>query len=150
MLRGRGHACQLLKTLSLLETKAQYLFVASIINIKNVRYLSSSTNTKSVLGWGVLLKKYKTNRQNEEALKLFHDGINTQKLIPNYVIYLLVIGACSDLGNLEKGKEIHKMMNNTRDDIKNNTKVQTSLINMYLKCHDINNAKKNPRHITGI
>ncbi|CAF0942238.1 unnamed protein product [Didymodactylos carnosus] len=133
--------CQLLKTIRVLGTKTQYLFVAAIININSHRYSASLTNN-SVFEWDVLLKRYKTNKQNEEALKLFHDGINKKKLIPNYIIYLLVLGICSDLGSLEKGKEIHKMIMNTKDDIKNNLKIQNALINMYFKCHDITNAEK--------
>ncbi|CAF4489375.1 unnamed protein product [Didymodactylos carnosus] len=132
---------QLLKTIQVLGTKTQYLFVAAIININSHRYSASLTNN-SVLEWGVLLKRYKTNNQNEEALKLFHDGINKKKLIPNHIIYLLVLGICSDLGSLEKGKEIHKMITNTKDDIKNNLKIQNALINMYFKCHDMTNAEK--------
>ncbi|CAF1161013.1 unnamed protein product [Didymodactylos carnosus] len=132
---------QLLVTLSLLKTKSQFSFVTVIININNYHNLSLSSENKNIIEWSLSLKKHKINKQNEEALKLFHNGINKQKLIPNYIIYLLAIGICTDLENVKKGKEIHEMINNSEDNIKNNIKIQSALINMYMKCHDVMNAE---------
>ncbi|CAF0987888.1 unnamed protein product [Didymodactylos carnosus] len=92
--------------------------------------------------YGLMMKNFNRNGQNEKTLKLFDEIILKNEINMTEVIYLLAIGACTNMKNLQRGKQIHrKMVNSKNESIKNVIQLQNALINMYAKCNDVKNAE---------
>ncbi len=65
-------------------------------------------------------------------------GMREIGLQPDAVTYSTLLAACTSTGNLLRGKEIHQAL--LKNKIPPTIKLQTSLINMYGKCKDLDTA----------
>jgi hypothetical protein len=82
--------------------------------------------------------KRKTPRN---TLAIF-DKLTTQHpdITPNFITYLLALGACIRLGNLREGKRIHEYIRqqwSTTVDRRDQIKVHTCLMQLYATCGDL-------------
>ncbi|CAA7019481.1 unnamed protein product [Microthlaspi erraticum] len=92
---------------------------------------------KSVVTWNSMLCGFSQNGNSLEAINLF-DYMYSNSLETNEVTFLGVIQACSSIGSLEKGKWVHhKMILSGLKDLY----TETSLIDMYAKCGDLDAAE---------
>nr|XP_043611356.1 putative pentatricopeptide repeat-containing protein At5g40405 [Erigeron canadensis] len=76
---------------------------------------------------------------SREALRLFHE-MQLGKFLPDKITVVSVLSACGDLGALDMGKTVHKYIE--KNQIEVDIQLGTSLVNMYAKCGDIDNASK--------
>ncbi|KAL4398252.1 hypothetical protein HN51_002862 [Arachis hypogaea] len=76
-------------------------------------------------------------QQSNEALKLFHE-MQVANVVPDRVTMLSVLSVCASLGALGMGKMVHEYIE--RNEIGIDMKLGTSLLDMYAKCGDIDNA----------
>ncbi|KAL4574226.1 hypothetical protein LXL04_021052 [Taraxacum kok-saghyz] len=77
------------------------------------------------------------NNRPNDALLMFQEMQN-KSLKPTDVTMLSVLQSCSLLGALNTGKWVHEYIKSNRFD--QYVKVNTTLIDMYTKCGDLNNA----------
>ena len=90
---------------------------------------------KTIFSVGVMMKTLINNGLNEDALKLYDDGINGLK--HDTVTHKLAIKAAGNLCDIDKGMEIHERIKNVLCD---NIELQNALIEFYGNCMDIDKA----------
>lgn len=87
---------------------------------------------KNVISWSILLDGYVSHGNPLEALKLL-EHVKVDK-----VAMVGALSACAQLGALVQGRWIHTYMERNRIDI--DIVVQAALLDMYMKCGNINEA----------
>ncbi|CAI8588002.1 unnamed protein product [Vicia faba] len=94
---------------------------------------------KSIVTWNCMICGFSQNGVSLEALNLF-DEMYENCLEINEVSFLSAIQACSSLGYLDKGKWIHHKIIVTGN--QNDVYINTSLVDMYAKCGDLQTARR--------
>ncbi|XP_058105833.1 pentatricopeptide repeat-containing protein At2g29760, chloroplastic-like [Magnolia sinica] len=94
-------------------------------------------DVRDVVSWNSMISGYVQNGQCDEALALFQqmqlEGIN-----PNAVTVVSALSACSNAGALSLGKWVH--LYSEKNCFISNEFVNSSLVVMYARCGDIENA----------
>lgn len=99
--------------------------------VATARLIFDRMNYKTVVSWNTMIDGCAQNGNSEEALKLF-DSMLDEKLRPTNVTVMGALHACSDLGDLQRGQEIHTLINELG--LGSDVSVMNSLISMYCKC----------------
>uniref|UniRef100_A0A2P2L1E7 Uncharacterized protein MANES_02G174200 n=1 Tax=Rhizophora mucronata TaxID=61149 RepID=A0A2P2L1E7_RHIMU len=107
-------------------------------DVKEARDIFDQIPARNLVNWNALISGYTQNGFAEEALEAFRK-MQDEGFEPNEVTVVSILSACSQLGLLDVGKDIHLMINNTG--IKLNQFVENALIDMYAKCGDLANAR---------
>ncbi|CAK8544825.1 unnamed protein product [Lathyrus sativus] len=94
---------------------------------------------KSIVTWNCMICGFSQNGISLEALNLF-DEMYENCLEINEVTFLSAIQACSNLGYLDKGKWVHHKIIVTGN--QNDVYINTSLVDMYAKCGDLQTARR--------
>ncbi|XP_058772532.1 putative pentatricopeptide repeat-containing protein At1g69350, mitochondrial [Vicia villosa] len=118
---------------SLMDMYSKCGFVDSAYKIFN------KIRKKSIVTWNCMICGFSQNGVSLEALNLF-DEMYENCLEINEVTFLSAIQACSNLGYLDKGKWIHHMIIVTGN--QNDVYINTSLVDMYAKCGDLQTARR--------
>ncbi|PKA55094.1 Pentatricopeptide repeat-containing protein [Apostasia shenzhenica] len=95
--------------------------------------------TRDVTAWNALISGYEQNGRPKEALAAFSE-LQDSDSRPDQVTIVAVLSACSQLGAVGAGKWIHSYIKKNGFDL--NYHLTTSLIDMYSKCGDLENAIK--------
>ena len=95
-------------------------------------YQSIEDEKKSIVNICVMMNVYIENGQNEKAMELY----DSVRIIKDDTCYMLAIKACMNLGDFERGKQIHCEIGTTLDDIK----LMNTLIHLYGDTLDIDTA----------
>eukprot|EP00250_Pteridium_aquilinum_P006737 c16589_g1_i1 orf=67-1311(+) len=94
---------------------------------------------RNLVTWSMMIASYCLHGKFEEALHVFwrmqKDGIT-----PDQVNFVSALKACAGLGCLIEGKKVHELLRNS--EIKPNTLVENSVMNMYVKCGSIEDAQQ--------
>ncbi|KAJ8774539.1 hypothetical protein K2173_016985 [Erythroxylum novogranatense] len=94
---------------------------------------------KSIIAWNSMICGFSHNGNSLEAIKLF-DEMCLNHIGIDEVTLLCAVQACSQIGNLRKGKWIHHKL--IVDGIVIDPFVDTALIDMYCKCGDLRAAQR--------
>lgn len=94
-------------------------------------------NTRDVVCWTAVIDGLVRNGELNKGLEMFRE-MQVKGVKPNEVTFVCVLSACSQLGALELGRWIHMYMG--RFNVKVNRFVAGTLINMYSRCGDIDEA----------
>ncbi|PON64602.1 DYW domain containing protein [Parasponia andersonii] len=94
---------------------------------------------KNVVTWNAMISGYVENSRAEEALKFFRMMIRSG-VKPNPSSLSSVLLGCSNLSALQMGKQVHQLTYKSL--LYDDTTAGTSLISMYCKCGDLENALK--------
>ncbi|XAR70519.1 hypothetical protein NMG60_11027394 [Bertholletia excelsa] len=96
-------------------------------------------HVKNLVTWNAMISGYVENNKAEDGLKLFRTmwelGIR-----PNPSSFCSVLLGCSNLSALKLGKQVHQLT--SKSVLSSDTTVVTSLISMYCKCGDLQDAWK--------
>jgi hypothetical protein len=82
---------------------------------------------------------YNLNNKPNETISLFQQ-MKTESTLPNAMTYACILGACSDLKNLNLGKRFHSQLYTTQSQYLEIEMVQNALVTMYMKCGDSDTA----------
>lgn len=93
---------------------------------------------RNVVSWTAIISAYAQHGHGEKALDLYQQML-TEGVEPNAVTFVSVLGACSTLIDLPKGKEIHVSIIDSR--LESDVFVGTALIDMYSKFGILADAK---------
>ncbi|KAH0450082.1 hypothetical protein IEQ34_020774 [Dendrobium chrysotoxum] len=100
-------------------------------SLSSARLVFDRMLVKNVVSWNSMIVGYVSCNEAGEALKLYkmflEEGIN-----PTDVTMMGVLQACSELSDLEEGREAHKLL--VRNGLGSDTSVMNALITMYSKC----------------
>lgn len=92
-----------------------------------------------IVSWNAIIAGYAQHGQGFEAWKLFH-RIRHGEIEPDQFTFASALGACSSLGTLDHGKQVHALVHRTAFGF--NVVVGNALVGMYAKCGSIDDAQK--------
>ncbi|XP_010103685.2 pentatricopeptide repeat-containing protein At2g22410, mitochondrial [Morus notabilis] len=92
---------------------------------------------KNVVSWNAMISCYVREGQFKEALDLFQE-MRISNVFPDEATLVCVLSACSQIGDLVVGREIHKYLCNSN--IALTITLSNSLIDMYAKCGALQTA----------
>lgn len=93
---------------------------------------------RSVRSWTSMIAGYVHCGKPREAIHLFMK-MEEEGLKPNEVTVVAILAACADLGALDLGKRVHDYSN--RSGFRKNIHISNTLIDMYVKCGCLENAR---------
>lgn len=99
-------------------------------------YLSGNKNS---ITWSAMITGYAQSGDSYKALKLFHN-MHHSGIVPSEFTLVGVINACSDLGTIIEGKQMHSY--SLKLGYESHMYVLTALVDMYAKCGNIADARK--------
>eukprot|EP01018_Ginkgo_biloba_P024066 Gb_36172 [translate_table: standard] len=94
---------------------------------------------RNVVSWTAMIAAYISHEQDEEALTLYYQMERTG-IKPNEFTFASVLPACANLTALEHGKTVHEKV--IRSGFQSDMFVESALVDMYVKCGDIENARQ--------
>ncbi|KAJ0559971.1 putative tetratricopeptide-like helical domain superfamily, DYW domain-containing protein [Helianthus annuus] len=94
---------------------------------------------RSLVAWNAMISGYEQNGLAQEAIGLF-ECMRDLGVEFDLVTMVSVLSACSQVGALGLGQWIHEYIN--RNNLRLNTTIGTSLINMYGRCGDVIKARE--------
>lgn len=108
-------------------------------SVATARLIFDRMDEKTVVSWNSMIDGYVQSEDPEEALEIF------QKMLdggfePTNVTIMGALHACGDLGDIERGKFLHTLVDQLN--LASNVPVMNSLISMYSKCKRIDIATK--------
>ncbi|KAF9626155.1 hypothetical protein IFM89_031282 [Coptis chinensis] len=115
-----------------------HLFMKSFCFEEGLR-LFSDVLCENVVCWNAIISGAVINRENFVALEVFSQML-CGNLMPNNHTYPSVLSACTALGELELGKQVHGWV--LKCGLQGDVFVGTSIVDMYAKVGDINDAVK--------
>lgn len=98
-------------------------------------YHRSNTNT---IQWNKTIRTHQNNGNYQQALKLFQLGIEKKTFQPDSVTYLTILDVCKQFKSLPTIRNIHQLIDSSN--ISNDPRIRSSLMDVYIKCEDIENA----------
>ncbi|MCO5563414.1 hypothetical protein L7F22_017056 [Adiantum nelumboides] len=98
-----------------------------------------STPVKDVVTWNALISGYAQHGHGLKALYLFMD-MYRDRCNPTLVTYLCLIKACASSLSLQEGRLIHGLI--VKDCLEQEKFVGSSLIDMYSKCENVEDAHR--------
>ncbi|KAJ0986038.1 hypothetical protein J5N97_004394 [Dioscorea zingiberensis] len=107
--------------------------------LRDARFLFDEMPVRNVVSWTGIITGHMDNGQMEEALELFRKSL-AMDLSPDSFTLVRVLTACSQLGDLRTGQWIHQYIEDRGMD--KNVFVDTSLIDMYTKCGNMESARR--------
>jgi pentatricopeptide repeat protein len=95
---------------------------------------------RDVVSWNSLISGYSQHEQGQEALNCFA-LMQRECISPNEVTFLCILKACSCVGAVHKGKQIHDLISNSGF-LQKNLMLGTTLVDMYAKCGALTKAQQ--------
>ncbi|KAG7971556.1 hypothetical protein I3843_07G140300 [Carya illinoinensis] len=97
------------------------------------------SSDKNSITWSAMITGYAQNGDSHKALKLF-SHMHYFCIKPSEFTFAGVINACSDIGADTEGKQVHGY--SLKMGYESQIYIMTALIDMYAKCHSIDDARK--------
>ncbi|CAN8253647.1 unnamed protein product [Cochlearia groenlandica] len=107
--------------------------------IDSARKVFDSISFRNVVCWSSMMYGYVKNDMYEKGLSLFN-AMRKDSVSGNEYTYGTLVTACTKLGALHQGKWFHCCL--IKSGIKLSSCLVTSLLDMYVKCGDISNARR--------
>ncbi|KAI5062732.1 hypothetical protein GOP47_0023271 [Adiantum capillus-veneris] len=95
---------------------------------------------RDVVSWSALIAGYVQRGQGEDALDCLN-SMQREGLSPDYVTFAFVLKACSSIGDIKKGEEIHDEIVR-KGLLKKDVTLGNALVDMYAKCGALAKAKQ--------
>eukprot|EP01018_Ginkgo_biloba_P036678 Gb_33367 [translate_table: standard] len=93
---------------------------------------------RDVVSWTAIITALSRHGHDEEALTLFYQ-MGQAGVEPDRFTFASVLSACANLASLERGKEMHEYI--VRCGFQSDVFVESALVDMYVKCRSIENAR---------
>ncbi|CAF3185331.1 unnamed protein product [Rotaria socialis] len=106
-------------------------------DVKGAEDIFQSIKKKHIVAYGALLNGYNSNDDPSKCFKILTE-MQDLDIIPNEIIWNILIGACSQIGMLLKGQYI---VDQIPLHMQTKKQIQNSLIDMWGKCGSVKNAE---------
>lgn len=145
-----GHTSDLLDFFHSMPHKNEFSWNAILSGLSRAgeldvaRRLFNEMPNKNGIAWSTMIHGYARNGRSEMALVLFKKLLRWEAIESGGVlrwdpfVLATVVGACSEFGSLDLGKQVHARM--IIDGVELDDVLESSLVNMYGKCRDLDNA----------
>lgn len=124
----------------ILRTSLLYMY-AKFGELENSTRLFKEISNRSIITWGAMMSSFIQNGHFDEAVEIFKQ-MQAAGLKPSVGILKHLIDAYACLGALQLGKVIHCYLIRIYGLETCNTHLETSLLNMYVRCGSIPSARK--------
>lgn len=98
-------------------------------------------HAQELYNWNVAMTQSNKRKTPKNTLVIFDKLINQHPdITPNFITYLLVLGACIHLGDLKEGRRIHEYIQqkwSSTVEKNEEIKIHTCLIQLYATCGDL-------------
>eukprot|EP01018_Ginkgo_biloba_P037415 Gb_09416 [translate_table: standard] len=121
-----------------LDTKLVSMY-AKCGSLEYARLVFDRMYERNVLSWNALIRGYSRKEPCLEALALYHQ-MQGRNIVPDKFTFSFVLKACARLAALQDGKEIHHQI--VRAGFESDVFVGTALIDMYIKCWSVEDARR--------
>ncbi|KAJ8447533.1 hypothetical protein Cgig2_031146 [Carnegiea gigantea] len=138
-LDNASHVLSLMKEADDFSLSALITGYANAGRMNDARRIFNSVAKTCVVVWNSLISGYVTNNEGTEALLLFNI-MRINDLKPDYSSFASVLNACSSVGALGHGKQLHTHA--FKVGVSKDAVVACALINMYSKCRSSDDACK--------
>lgn len=108
-------------------------------DVEEAYHLFSLMPERSLRSWTSMISGFVQCGKPKEAIQLFMK-MEEEGLRPNEVTAVAVLAACADLGDLDLGRRIHEYSN--QSGFRRNVHISNTLIDMYLKCGCLEDARR--------
>ncbi|CAL5201353.1 unnamed protein product [Lathyrus oleraceus] len=105
--------------------------------VETGRLVFRRMSSKNVVSWNTVIDGLAQNGESEEAFATFLKMLD-EKVEPTNVSMMGALHACSNLGDLERGRFVHRLLDQMK--FSSNVSVMNSLISMYTKCKRVDIA----------
>ncbi|KAF5729347.1 pentatricopeptide repeat-containing protein [Tripterygium wilfordii] len=105
--------------------------------VRTARSIFEGMNERTVVSWNSMIDGYVQSGDPEEAMKLFQKMLD-EGMEPTNVTVMEALHACADLGDLDRGIFVHKLLDELK--LESDISVANSLISMYSKCKRVDIA----------
>lgn len=157
----RERCIEIVKAIHLCIQKAKVsnLFVETMLvdayvrcgNLEDAGAVFQSMPNRDVVAWNAIISGHAQVGRGEEALQ-FYNRMQEEGVMPDGQTYVCALNACSIVGGLDRGREIHAQILK-HGYYANDLFVTDSLIDMYGKCGSVEDAQRvfdaMPRKETG-
>ncbi|OIT22943.1 putative pentatricopeptide repeat-containing protein [Nicotiana attenuata] len=109
-------------------------------NMLEARRLFDSLPEKNHVVWTAIISGYVKAHQCEDAFQLFRELMTQGKTIPDELIFINLLGACTVHATFNYGKQIHACILRTGTEM--DAKLANSLVDMYSKCGNVTYAQR--------
>ncbi|KAK2385959.1 pentatricopeptide repeat-containing protein [Trifolium repens] len=106
-------------------------------SVETGRLVFQRMSSKTVVSWNTVIDGLAQNGESEEAFSTFLKMLD-EKVEPTNVTVMGALHACSNLGDLEQGRFVHRLLDQMK--LGSNVSVMNSLISMYSKCKRVDIA----------
>ncbi|CAN1821458.1 Pentatricopeptide repeat-containing protein ELI1, chloroplastic [Linum perenne] len=111
---------------TLISGYSRYGFVDEAFTV-----FQSMPDRNNTAAWNAILAAYVQNTRFDEAFALF-DQMRREEVVIDKFVAASMLSACTGIGSLEKGKWIHKHIQ--ENGIEMDSKLATAIVDMYCKC----------------
>ncbi|PIA47520.1 hypothetical protein AQUCO_01400274v1 [Aquilegia coerulea] len=142
---NKDNSLQLFKSMPYKNEFSWNMVISSLAksrDVRDARFLFDEMPVKNGVVWNAMIHGYASNGDPEEALRLYidlnlhpHETAKTDSFI-----LASVVGVCANIGALDCGKQIHTWILVNKVDF--DSVLLSSLINMYVKCGDLDSATR--------
>eukprot|EP01018_Ginkgo_biloba_P026215 Gb_36775 [translate_table: standard] len=108
-------------------------------SLVDARQVLAEMPKRNVVSWTAMISSYVQHGFGKEALTLFYQ-MQLTDIQPNHFTVASVLPACANLAALKHGKEIHEYI--IRCGFQSDLFTGSALLDMYVKCSSIENARK--------
>ncbi|KAI3862577.1 hypothetical protein MKX03_037681 [Papaver bracteatum] len=125
------------------------IFKTSLFSLVHVKHFSTNPNLTiffnkyvdktNIYAWNTVITELARSGDSIEALKAF-SSLRKLSLKPNRSTFPCTIKACSAISDVSSGKQTHQQ--SLIFGYENDLFVSSALIDMYSKCHELNDARK--------
>lgn len=106
-------------------------------SVEDARKMFDGMSQRNVISWNAMMSTYAQQGQSTDALLLFEDML-LKGVVPSSVTYVSLLDACASLASPDMAKLIHWCV--VSGGFEFDVVVGTTLINMYGKCGDLDEA----------
>ncbi|RLM85476.1 hypothetical protein C2845_PM04G15680 [Panicum miliaceum] len=111
-------------------------------DIKMARTVFDGMPRRSIVSWNVVLALYAKVKDWRECLRLFDAMMAVGESIPNEKTFVSILTACGNLGDFERGKWAHGLVQERWEKLVPDVLLLTALLTMYAKCGVMGTAKE--------
>lgn len=112
---------------------------AKLGKVEDARRVFDSLVTKNVVTWTAMITGYADNERCREALFLYDEMELDGMIVADPVTFACLLNTCAKVGALQKGKQLHSRI--SERGFESDTVVGTSLVAMYAKCGQLEDAR---------
>ncbi|CAN0910592.1 Pentatricopeptide repeat-containing protein At1g11290, chloroplastic [Linum grandiflorum] len=106
-------------------------------DVVTARVIFERMKRRNAVSWNSMIDGYVESGNPEEAMMIFQKMME-ESIQPTNVTVMQALHACADLGDLERGKFVHKLVDELK--LGSDVSVMNSLISMYSKCKRVDLA----------